>query len=86
MPIRRNRLAVLFGALSILYLLGVAPARAAGELDLSAEDETSSHTGGSYTWGIEYRQPFSEHLSASFTWLNEGHLVNHHRDGQAVQV
>lgn len=57
----------------------------AGELDLTAGDEATSHTGRTYTWGIEYRQPFNEHLSASFTWLNEGHLIDHHRDGQSLQ-
>ena len=58
----------------------------AGEVDLTAGDETSPDAGHTYTWGIEYRQPFSEHLAASFTWINEGHLVDHHRDGHAVPL
>jgi hypothetical protein len=59
----------------------------AGELDFTAGVEHSTpETGSTYTWGVEFRQPFSEHLAASFTWLNEGHLVDHHRDGQAVQA
>lgn len=63
------------------------PATHAGELDLTAGDEESTpDTGRTYTWGVEYRQPFSEHLAASFTWLNEGHLVDYHRDGQAIQA
>jgi hypothetical protein len=59
----------------------------AGELDLATGYEQSTpDVGTTYTWGIEYRQPFSSHLAASFVWLNEGHLVNHHRDGQAAQL
>jgi len=78
---------------------GTAPGRAAnslsvdaiatraGELDLATGFEHSMpDVGNTSTWGIEYRQPFSEHWAASFTWLNEGHLVNHHRDGQAAQL
>jgi hypothetical protein len=28
----------------------------------------------------------SDHFAAGFVWLNEGHLPNNHRDGQAVQL
>jgi len=72
--------------LPCLYLSTLS-APHAGELDftLGAEQSTPD-TGHTYTWGIEYRQPFGAHLAASFTWLNEGHLVDHHRDGQAAQL
>jgi hypothetical protein len=74
------------GALPSLYLLTPTATRA-GELDFAAGYEQSSpDVGTTYTWGLEYRQPFSAHLAASFTWLNEGHLINHHRDGQAAQL
>jgi hypothetical protein len=74
------------GALPSLYLLTPTATRA-GELDFTAGYEQSSpDVGTTYTWGIEYRQPFSAHLAASFSWLNEGHLINHHRDGQAAQL
>ena len=81
-----RRLTLLLGALPSLYLLTLSATRA-GELDLTTGYEQSiPDLGNTYTWGIEYRQPFSAHLAASFTWLNEGHLVNHHRDGQAAQL
>jgi hypothetical protein len=59
----------------------------AGELD-AFDGRLESNNSGSktYTWGIEYRQPLSDHFSGSFVWLNEGHLPNNHRDGQAVQL
>jgi hypothetical protein len=48
--------------------------------------ESDNYGAGTYSWGIEYREPFSSHFSGSFLWLNEGHLPNNHRDGQAVQL
>jgi len=83
---RSRRLALLLGVLPSLYLLTLSATRA-GELELTTGYEQSvPDLGNTYTWGIEYRQPFSAHLAASFTWLNEGHLVDHHRDGQAAQL
>ncbi len=51
-----------------------------GVLEQSGTNETSP------VWAFEYQHPLSERLSASFSWLNEGHVPGHHRDGQAVQV
>jgi hypothetical protein len=48
--------------------------------------QASSPSELTYSWALEYRSRFSDHLSGSFTWLNEGHEQNHHRDGQAVQL
>jgi hypothetical protein len=48
--------------------------------------KASSPSEMTYSWTLEYRSLLSEHLSGSFTWLNEGHEQNHHRDGQAVQL
>ena len=59
---------------------------ATGELDFTYGIEHSTpDLGHSYSWGLEYRQPLATHFAASLIWLNEGHLVNHHRDGQALQ-
>ena len=38
-----------------------------------------------FTWQLEYRQELGGPFAASLTWLNEGHLPDHHRDGQALQ-
>ena len=37
-----------------------------------------------YTWQLEYLEGLGEHFAYSFTYLNEGHLTNHHRDGDAL--
>jgi len=39
-----------------------------------------------YSYAFEYRRPVLGDFAGSFTWLNEGHIPNHHRDGQAIQV
>ncbi|GAB7539302.1 hypothetical protein BGC_55260 [Burkholderia sp. 3C] len=36
-------------------------------------------------WALDYREGLGPYAAASFTWNNEGHLPNHHRDGQTVQ-
>jgi hypothetical protein len=67
--------------------LGAASSASAAELDAFGGGLISDRSGATtYTWGIEYREPLSEHWSGSFTWLNEGHLPNNHRDGQAIQA
>jgi len=44
------------------------------------QDETS------YGWQLEYANALGEHAFASFSWLNEGHVSGHHRDGHAAQL
>lgn len=39
-----------------------------------------------YSWALEYRHRLADHLSGSVSWLNEGHVPGHHRDGQAAQL
>ncbi len=39
-----------------------------------------------YTWQMMYMHHFSPVWSGSFSWLNEGHLDGHHRDGAALQA
>ena len=38
-----------------------------------------------YSWAFDYQEGLSPHTALGFTWYNEGHIPNHHRDGQAVQ-
>lgn len=46
---------------------------------------TGEHT-HSYAWSMDYTEGFGPYLAGSITWLNEGHIPDHHRDGQLVQV
>lgn len=40
----------------------------------------------SYQWQLDYRKDFGEHLAFNITYLNEGHLPDHHRDGFGSQL
>jgi hypothetical protein len=42
-----------------------------------------SHT---YSWAFDYQEGLGKYAALGFTWLNEGHLPDHHRDGQSVQL
>ena len=37
-------------------------------------------------WQIDYMEGLSEHCAYSISWLNEGHLTGHHRDGPTFQL
>lgn len=67
-----------------LLLTGAAQAQElsllAGALEESGTRQRSS------AWAVEYQHPLHENVAASFSWLNEGHVPGHHRDGQSVQV
>lgn len=39
-----------------------------------------------YAWKMEYRQGLGEHFEFSYSWLNEGHVTDHHRDGYSLQL
>jgi hypothetical protein len=39
-----------------------------------------------YAWQIDYRQNFHRNFAASIAYINEGHLREHHRDGNAWQA
>lgn len=41
---------------------------------------------GSYAWSLGYFEGVSEHLGFSFSWINEGHVTDHHRDGLSPQL
>ncbi len=40
----------------------------------------------SYTWQLDYRQDLHRYFATSISYINEGHLRDHHRDGTAWQV
>jgi hypothetical protein len=38
-----------------------------------------------YSWGFTYLQALGEYDGLSYSWLNEGHVEDNHRDGFALQ-
>jgi hypothetical protein len=39
-----------------------------------------------FSYQLDYRQDFYRNLAASITYINEGHVPGHHRDGYAVEA
>ena len=39
-----------------------------------------------YTWQLDYRQHLARNIAASVSYINEGHVPGHHRDGNAGQL
>lgn len=69
-----------------LALLACARGARAEELAVFAgATDTDDHTSATYSWQIEYRQQLLSHFDLSLAYLNEGHLLGHHRDGASVQ-
>jgi hypothetical protein len=67
----------------MLLLLTASPALG-GELFVfyGGTKETGSQY-SSFAYQVEYREGFGENAAVSVSYLNEGHLPNHHRDGLA---
>lgn len=40
----------------------------------------------SYSWQWEYQEGLAEHFAYSISYLNEGHVTGHHRDGHMAQL
>ncbi len=80
----RLPLASAFCICSLLLVSRVAQADVvwldAGAMRSAAQDDHS------YDWMLSYSHPITPNWSASFTWMNEGHVADHHRDGHSVQV
>ncbi len=76
------------GAFWLIMLSATLPAQAQElRLHLGAlHAAPQSRSESTYAWALEYRTPLSARFSAGLIWLNEGHLQQHHRDGQAVQL
>ena len=75
-------------ALVVLVLL-IPLARTAGahELSLLAGTMLDTATGEpSYAWQLEFRNWMTERFAFSLSYLNEGHVPYHHRDGGAFQA
>ena len=74
----------ILAALALLLFACTAPAQeltllGGGLKETRANDSSSA-------WAVEYQQGMGENVAASFSWLNEGHVPGHHRDGLAVQL
>jgi hypothetical protein len=69
----------------IAAFLIVARSASAQEFSLLA-GPLASDSQNSYSWDASYREGLGRYAAWSFSWLNEGHIPDHHRDGQALQA
>lgn len=72
----------------IVLIMLVVSASAAGAQEFHALggiiQDAETHERAN-TWQLEYREGLGEHFAYSLTYLNEGHIPNHHRDGHGIQ-
>jgi hypothetical protein len=74
----------LSGAAPALMLLPIA-ANAESVLALAGITDATDNPGNSYAWQLQFQEPLSAQTGASLSWINEGHIPHHHRDGAAAQ-
>lgn len=78
--------AMRFVVLSILFALLAWPALA-GEISLlGGYGATNNPVQKASAWQLEYMEGLSEHFALSLSYLNQGHFIEHHRDGNAVNL
>jgi hypothetical protein len=71
----------------LLCVLVLSPVVSSGE-ELSLLGGTMQNLDNldsSYSWQIEYLEGLGEHAAWSLSYLNEGHVPVHHRDGNTLQ-
>lgn len=51
---------------------------------MNTPDVTPNDNG--YSWQIDYRHGLYRNVEVSLAWINEGHVLGHHRDGNAFEL
>lgn len=74
-----------FASLFAGGLLGMSGSAHAQEFSMLAGPLVSD-SANSYSWDANYREGMGRYAAWSFSWLNEGHIPAHHRDGQSLQL
>ena len=70
----------------ILFPLCCSPALAQELYALAGGQYTPSLHEETYSYSLEYLKNFNDYSYGTFTWLTEGHVTNHHRDGYSAQL
>ena len=73
-------------AAALMHIAAVSDASSAEVYLLGGETRSSEPRVDSYAWQFEYRQDLLRYLGAGISYLNEGHLKQHHRDGYTAQL
>ena len=76
-----------YARIAAVALLSLAAAAHAQDLSVQAGGTRTDHPRDtSYGWLVQYSHDLDDHLFATFTYQNEGHVPGHHRDGHSVQL
>jgi len=76
---------VLFGIVFVFAGSCVTDPSAAGQEIFAFGGLVNSEGKNAAAWQLSYEESLSEHFAYSVSWLNEGHLDGHHRDGPTCQ-
>ena len=73
---------------SLLAFLSVLCSPALGQelYALGGGQYTPSLHEDTYSYSMEYLENFNDYAYGTFSWLNEGHVTNDHRDGYSAQI
>lgn len=72
--------------LALLFALLACPAFA-GEISfLGGYGATNNPVEKTYAWQIQYMEGLGDHFAYSLSYLNQGHFLAHHRDGNAANI
>ena len=80
-----SRFFILLGLLAVI-ICTAAGARAQELTALSGTTGSGAALKSHYSWQIDYRQQLDRNLAWSIAWINEGHELEHHRDGIAGEL
>ena len=75
----------ILAVLLMVFLVPPFPSHANEISALGGATEGIDAGGVSYAWQVAFRYNFLRNFAASVSWINEGHLEEHKRDGFAVQ-
>jgi hypothetical protein len=73
-------------AIIVAGLLVVSSATAQEFLVLGGVTRDNGSRDQTYGWAVEYAHGLGENAYVTLSWLNEGHVPDHHRDGHAAQI
>lgn len=73
-------------AAAVLIAFLTSPVRAEELHLLGGMTGNSATSISSYGWQGEFQENLNDYAAGSISYLNEGHLLNHHRDGEGVQL
>jgi hypothetical protein len=83
-PLLRTTSICLVALALVAALASVAPA--ADLYVLGGAIKSLGPSDNTYSWQLEYRQDLLQHLAMGVSYLNEGHITRHHRDGYTTQL